>query len=430
MSFYLCTILLTELVMLTMTFHVIHYSGFTREQKTWFLLTFTAIMFCAAAEAAVHCGYYNPSFALPLTIITVLQFSIAPMLGVFFSGALGLHSQAAVASRIFALNLIIEVIAAPYGWIFFFNDQGYSRGDLFIIYEAFYFISLLYLLFNMFVVGKRFKNRDTWTIAMIFVVLVAGIIPMTVYKINITYIAIAFSACVCYIYYNDLVQQDIQTELIANQKKLSSMQESITSGMANLIESRDTETGEHVSRTSAIVRSLAEYARSDGVYTDLLDDQFISMLYVLSPLHDVGKIVVPDHILRKPGKLTKEEYELMKTHASAGGTIIRRILSGIADEDYINFATDIAACHHEKWDGSGYPEGLAGENIPLSARIMAIADVYDALISERCYKKAMSKEDALEIIRGESGSHFDPALVTVFLNHHNELNRNNNLADA
>ena len=139
------------------------------------------------------------------------------------------------------------------------------------------------------------------------------------------------------------------------------------------------------------------------------------MLYTLAPMHDVGKITVPDAILRKPGRLTDEEFGQIKLHAAAGGKIVRQILDGIADEEYINFASDIASYHHEKWDGTGYPEGLSGNAIPLCARIMAIADVYDALVSERCYKTAMSENEALEIIKSESGKHFEPELVTMFL---------------
>ena len=421
MTFYLCLTILAELMMIAMTIHVIRYSGFTKEQKKWYLFTFISIFLCAAAEYAVHCGYYSPRFALPLTIITVMQFSTAPLLGVFFSGSLGLHTQARTASVLFSLNLIVEIIAAPFGWIFYFDNDGYHRGNLFLIYEAFYIISLIYLVISMVAVGKKFRHRDTLTIIMILVILVAGILPMTLYKLNVTYIAIAVSAILCYIYYNDLVQQDIQAELVINQQKISAMQEHIISGMANLIENRDVDTGKHISRTSAYVKKLAELARADGVYTDELSDHVIALLYTLAPMHDIGKIVISDRILRKPGKLTPEEFEEMKKHAAAGGTVVREVLDGITDEEYMSFASDIAAYHHERWDGTGYPAKLSGEAIPLAARIMAIADVFDALISERCYKKAMPVDEAFEIIRQESGSHFDPKLVEVFLNHKDEF---------
>lgn len=219
----------------------------------------------------------------------------------------------------------------------------------------------------------------------------------------------------------DLIQKDKQAEFIANQEKISRMQTHIISGLANLIESRDLETGEHVARTRSYAKALSEFARADGVYADLLDDHFISLICRVAPLHDVGKIVVPDYVLKKPGRLTPEEYDEMKRHASEGGRVVREVLEGVTDDEYLSFASDVATCHHEKWNGQGYPKGYSGEAIPLSARIMAIADVFDALVSERCYKKAMPPERAFEIIREEAGTHFDPNLAQVFLNHKDEF---------
>ena len=420
MTFYMSAIILTELMMIAMTLHVLHYSGFTREQKTWYLLTFTAIMLCSAAEFAVHCGKYDPKFAVPLTILTVLQFSTAPLLGVLFSGALGLPGQKKIAIWFFAVNFVVETVCAPFGWVFHFGEK-YTRGPAFLVYEAFYFISLVYLTVSMVRVGRKFRNRDTRTIAMILVILVAGIVPMTVYKLNITYIAVAIGASLCYIYYNDLVQQDIQAELVANQQKISRMQSHIITGLSSLIENRDVETGEHVLRTGTFVETLARDAISDGVYADTLNEQFVSKMQTLAPMHDIGKIVVSDRILLKPGRLTPEEYEQMKKHAAVGGDVIREVLSGVTDEDYLSFASDIATYHHERWDGTGYPKGLKGEEIPLAARIMAIADVFDALVSHRCYKEPFSIEESMKIIKEGAGTQFDPRLVEVFLRHSEEF---------
>ncbi len=417
MTFYQGIITITELLMFAMTLHVMNYPGFGRRQKAWFIATFISVMLCAACEYAVHCGYYDPRFALLLRVMTVMQFSVAPVLGILFSGALGLHNQKKVALTYFAVSLIIETAAAPFGLIFYFNDEGYFRGDFFFVYGMLYIFSLIYLLVNMIIVGKKFRHRDISTIVMILIILAAGIAPMTLFKLNITYIAIAISASLCYIYYNDLTQEDIREELVANQNKMTAMQESIISGLANLIESRDTETGEHVARTSNYVKLLSEYAKEDGGYADSITDEFISLMYTMAPMHDIGKIVVPDSILRKPGKLTAEEFEIMKQHAARGGEVVRNVLGGVTDEEYISFAADIATYHHEKWNGKGYPKGLKEEEIPLSARIMAIADVFDALISERCYKKAMPREKAFAIIEEEAGTHFDPKLARVFLDH-------------
>ena len=421
MTFYMSAIILTELMMIAMTLHVLHYSGFTREQKTWYVLTFAAVMLCSAAEFAVHCGAYDVKFAIPLTILTVLQFSTAPLLGVLFSGALGLPGQKKIAIWFFAANFVAETVAAPFGWVFSFGEEGYARGKLFLIYEAFYFVSLVYLIVSMVRVGRKFRNRDTRTIAMILVILVAGIVPMTVFKLNITYIAIAIGASLCYIYYNDLVQQDIQAALVANQAALSRMQSHIITGLASLIENRDVETGEHVLRTGVFVEMLTRDAIKDGIYRDQLNEQFVSKMTTLAPMHDIGKIVVSDKILRKPGRLTPEEFEQMKKHAAVGGDVIREVLEGVTNDDYLSFASDIATYHHERWDGTGYPKGLKGEQIPLAARIMAIADVFDALISQRCYKEPFSFDESVKIIEEGAGTQFDPNLVGVFLRHRSEF---------
>ena len=408
-------VILIELLMIAMTVHVIMYSGFTKDQKKWYILTFISVMICTVAEYFVHCGYYDKNFAIPLTIITVIQFSISPLLAVFFSGALGLHKEAKLASLFFLTNILVEIVLAPFGVVFYFNDNGYFRGNFFIIYEIYYFIGLAYLIVSMIVVGKRFRHRDMWTIIMVLVMLVAGILPMTFLNVHTAYMSIGMCACLCYIYYNDLVQDDTMVALINNEKKISNMQEHIISGLANLIESRDTETGEHITRTSKYVKLIAENCIKEGIYTDLINDHFVSLIYTLAPMHDVGKILVSDTILKKPGKLTKEEFEAMKIHAASGGEVVRKMLNGITDEEYLKFASDIATYHHEWWNGTGYPKQLKGEEIPLCARIMAVADVYDALISKRCYKDAMSVQEAIETIKNESGTHFDPKLVDVFI---------------
>lgn len=423
MTLYAGTILLTELMMLAMIIHVMKYSGFTKVEKSWYLTTFGAIMLCALAEfLAIHFDARGKTFVVPLTVITTVQFSLTPLLPVFFAGALGIRREAKYVGAFFALNVLVEIISAPFGWIFYFDEGGkYIRGRLYIIYEAFYIISLIFLIVGLFKVGKQFRKRDFYTIIMVLVIMVAAILPLILFKIYTDYIGIALCACLCYIYYNDLIQEDIQAELVANQDRINQMQERIISGLASLIESRDLETGEHVARTSAYVKKIATDAREDGIYVDQMDDRFISMIGRLAPMHDIGKIVVSDQILKKPGRLTDEEYEQMKKHASAGGDVVQQVLRGITDDEYLAFASDIATYHHEWWDGTGYPEGLKGEEIPLSARIMAIADVFDALISERCYKKAMPREKAFEIIQKEAGTHFDPKLAEVFLNHREEF---------
>ena len=416
MTFYMSVTIIIALLMIAMTIHVLTYSGFNKKQKIWFTATFISITFCTLAEFAVHSGHYDKAFAIPLTILTVLQFSISPCMAMLFAGALGLKNQEKVAIGFLAVSFITEVVCAPFGWIFSFTEVEYVRGPAFIIYEILYFVSLAYMIVMLIMAGKKFRHRDLSTIVMILVVLVAGIVPMTVSKLHIAYLAVGIASCLCYVYYNDLTQEDTRQELIENQSRISKMQIQIISGLANLIESRDTETGEHVARTSAYVKVIAENAKRDGVYSNVLTDHYISLLTTLAPMHDVGKILVSDKILRKPGKLTEEEFEQIKLHTKYGDKVVRQVLSDITDEEYLSFASDIASYHHEKWDGKGYPKGLKGEEIPLSARIMAIADVFDALVSKRCYKEPMPIDDAFKTIEEEAGTHFDPKLVQVFLN--------------
>ena len=218
--------------------------------------------------------------------------------------------------------------------------------------------------------------------------------------------------------YKNQLELDIENKnksLLEHNKKMLQLQNTTIIGMATLIESRDADTGGHVKRTSAYVSMLAQAAKQAGYERETLTDPYIELLAKAAPLHDIGKIMVSDTILLKPGKLTAEEFEAIKLHAREGGRIVREVIGGIGDEEYIKIASDVAAYHHEKWDGSGYNEGLSGTDIPLCARIMAIADVFDALISKRCYKEKIPIDEAFDIIRDSGGTHFDPALTDIFL---------------
>ncbi len=423
MSLYTCSILLTELLMVAMTFHVAHYPGFTKAEKRWYLFAFISIFFCAGAEFIARrfdaCG---PAFSLPLTVLTAIQFSLSPMLPVFFGGALGFYRPAIAVGKAFCLHALAEYVLAPFGLIFYFDEAGrYVRGEYYIIYEAAYLLSLVFLIVCMIVVSRRFKRRDLPTIIMVFVLLAASIAPLILYRLYTDYVGIGLCAALCYIYYNDLVQEDIQEKTAANQDRMFHMREHTISAMSRLIESRDTARGEQVSRISSFVGALAEDARRDGVYAEALDDGFIERLRMMAPMHDIGKVSVSDRILTKPGKLTQEEYESVKRHAAEGGRIVREVMNGVTEEEYVSLASDLATYHHERWDGRGYPAALSGEDIPLGARIMAIADVFDALISERCYREAVSREQAFEIIRQGAGTQFDPRLTAVLLNHREDF---------
>lgn len=198
-------------------------------------------------------------------------------------------------------------------------------------------------------------------------------------------------------------------------EKMAKANEAMIDSMALVAETRDIETGAHIMRTKEYIRQLAEHLVSKGLYRDILTEEYIIDLYHAAPLHDVGKVGIPDGILKKNGKLTEEEFEIMKTHAYMGKKIVENAMRQYQQNEIMMVAQNIAHYHHEKWDGSGYPNGLKEDEIPLEARLMALADVYDALISRRVYKVAFSYEEAENIIIEGRGTHFDPVLVDAFV---------------
>lgn len=210
--------------------------------------------------------------------------------------------------------------------------------------------------------------------------------------------------------YTNRLQVDIEEKT----EHIQEIQRSVTLGMASVIENRDMNTGGHVKRTSDIIRIYVEELKKCHNHI-AFPERFYNQVINAAPMHDLGKIAVNDEILRKPGKYTPEEYAEMKTHSEKGADLVRQVLGGIEDKEFLQIAVNIAHYHHEKWDGTGYPCGLKGEEIPMEARIMALADVFDALVSKRCYKEAFNYDQAFEIIRDSLGKHFDPDLGEHFL---------------
>jgi putative two-component system response regulator len=208
----------------------------------------------------------------------------------------------------------------------------------------------------------------------------------------------------------------LEAEVQRRGRELAAIQDVTIQAMASLAETRDSDTGNHIRRTQFYVQALAEHLQHHPRFSAFLDERTIDLLFKSAPLHDIGKVGIPDRILLKPGRLTAEEFEVMKTHTTLGLEAITTAERALGLEvGFLKYAKEIAYGHHEKWDGSGYPEGLAGDAISISARLMALADVYDALISRRVYKEPMGHEQALAIIRQGSGSHFDPDIVEAFL---------------
>jgi len=210
--------------------------------------------------------------------------------------------------------------------------------------------------------------------------------------------------------YNDNLEEMVKkkTETIVELKN------AVMETIAELVECRDDSTGEHISRTSKYLKFFAKVILESGLYKEQTALWNIEQMVLSAQLHDVGKIAIDDSILRKPGKLTDEEFDIMKKHTLYGGEIIKKIQEKTGEREFLDYAYIFAVYHHEKWDGKGYPYGIAGDKIPLPARIMAIIDVYDALISVRPYKKAFTHEEAVGIIKEGRGTHFDPLLVDLF----------------
>jgi len=210
-------------------------------------------------------------------------------------------------------------------------------------------------------------------------------------------------------------QSELEERVRSQVKQITSAQLAAIFAMSKLAESRDTETGAHLERMREYCRALAQQLSKLEKYRKMLDAEFVEAIYAASPLHDIGKVGIPDQILLKAGKLNLAEWEVMKTHAAIGGKTLRAVDAQHPGNLLIRMGIDIAEGHHEKWDGSGYPNALRGESIPIAARILALADVYDALTSQRCYKQAFAHADALNIIGQGAGSHFDPEVVQAFL---------------
>lgn len=263
------------------------------------------------------------------------------------------------------------------------------------------FIGLFEMMFSL-MVDREFNRILEWNISVDFLIKVfTAIFGMSVFTMTIIVIILVMSGNKR-TYYHD---------------KISDMQFNIIVTMAEIVENRDADTGGHIHRTAKYVDIIANQLRKDSPYKEYMTDQFINDIKVAAPLHDIGKIHVSDTILNFPGRLSEEDFKIMKTHAEEGRKLLVHTKQHIGEFSYLDMAIDMAGYHHEWWDGSakGYPEHKEGEDIPLCARIMAVADVFDALTAKRVYKQPMPAEKAISIILEEKGTHFDPVVVDAFM---------------
>ena len=314
------------------------------------------------------------------------------------------------------------------------ENNNYSRGNNF--YLIFTSQVLLYLDISAYLlINRKAITRKHSVLISSFILFpqISQILQLLFYGISIINAGYTVAFLMMFIHTNRDMEENLETaEVTLDEKenelndKLSEiensklqfikMQNHTIESLSNLVENRDEDTGEHVRRTRAYVELLAIQLMKNNHYSNILTPRYVRFLKRAAPMHDIGKIVVPDAILKKPGRLTNGELALMRRHAAEGGRIVHEILDGYEDPEYIQITADIATHHHEKWNGTGYPGRLVGEAIPLSARIMAIADVFDALVSPRVYKSPMSYEEAFQIIEEGIGIHFDPIVAREFLN--------------
>ena len=329
-----------------------------------------------------------------------------------------------IATCVFAVMLI----STPFTGLLYSIDENniYTRGDYFflsIIIEIILYIDLIIYIF----VNKKELNRKDFTTIILFIIFpqMMQIIQLASYGVSLINTGYTMAFLIMFIESNHDLEENLNqagnkiyaknAELERSKQRIIEMQNHTIESLSNLVESRDESTGKHVRRTIYYVEVLSSQLMQDGHFTNILTPKYILLLKRAAPMHDIGKIVISDTILKKPGRLTPEEYEQVKCHTTEGNKIIHEILDEHENPDYIKVTADIATYHHERWDGDGYPEKLKGDDIPLCARIMAIADVFDALVSPRVYKSPMPYDEVFQLMSTNSGSQFDPIILAEFL---------------
>jgi len=309
----------------------------------------------------------------------------------------------------------------PFTRFCFSFDQNniYTRGNLFILSVIPIFIIQYIILVIIHNKNKTATKKERLSLqSVVLVPIILLIVQFFAYGISFTNMGYAMCFILVFINLNLFLEEDVKNkniEISNKEKQIEELQEHTIISLTNIIDNRDTDTGNHVRRTSELVEILAKQCCQDNLFTDILNDHYIELLKKAAPMHDIGKIVIADSILKKAAKLTDKEYNEMKYHTLAGGEIVKEVLTDFNDPEYIKITSELVLYHHEKFDGTGYPDGLSGNDIPLSARIMAIADVFDALVSSRIYKAPMSYDLAFSIIEKKAGTHFDSTLVKEFL---------------
>lgn len=306
----------------------------------------------------------------------------------------------------FIISVILILVFLPELEFIIGKKVNYSMGISVVVC---YLVILLYFILIFVFTIRRIKYLEVRkrinVMSFLFISLLILINQIIFPEILISSLVPAFSLIALYI--------NIEDPVLRRMKNYNS---EIVTSFATLVESRDSSTGSHVKRTKSYVKILLDEIKTNSLFSSIMTKDFEDKMMNAAPMHDIGKISIPDTILQKPGKLTDEEYNVMKKHSVLGGEIIQEIFKDMDDKEFLNIAYDVTRYHHEKWNGNGYPEGLVGKEIPFSARIMAIADVFDAISAKRCYRDAMPLDKCFAIIKEGKGVDFDPVLTDLFLN--------------
>ena len=371
-------------------------------------------------------------FTLPVS--TFLYYSLGSLLFLFYIRyVIEYYSQFEKLSKkwwFFCVGAIIVynifTIISPATGFFFRIDENniYHRGKFFpvcIFIELLLYFEVLLLVIKF---HRKISNAENIGFAsFIFCPFICQIIQIFNYGITLNSLGLTISFFIIYINMNMQLKnklQNTESQLNVLDNKKTNLLNNTIINLAELIEHKDT-LSKHTKRITKYARLIAKTCKKNGLYDNIIDKNFIEIISKTAAFHDIGNVVVPHPIITKPMKVTPEEYEIIKTHAEVGSKMVNEVLAVGFEREFIEMAYDICKYHHERWDGMGYPQKLKGKEIPLSARIVALADVFDALVTPRCYKNTVSFEEAFHIIDNESGKQFDPELVMEFLKIKNKL---------
>ena len=350
-----------------------------------------------AVNAVLH-GIFNVSLITLIYIFSLYMLRLC--------GALPYKKVFKILLNIpYCIGAVLIIIFQPQMSFVIGKDVNHSVG---ISVNICYVLVVIYIVLIAIIIAKHWKHLEGHKrismMTFLLILVVSGVVQFFLPEFFMTSIGVTIVVLALFVnldspYFWQLMKHDNEA----------------ISAFSDLIENRDSSTGEHIKRTSMYVRIIAEELRRRGAYAEVLTNDYVSNLITATPMHDIGKVAISDSILQKPGKLTADEYERMKTHSVAGGDIIKKTFSNLGTPQFREMAFSLAVSHHEKWNGKGYPYGLSGEEIPLAARIVAIADVFDAVSEKRVYRDALPLDECFRIIEEGRGTDFDPLLVDCFL---------------